>query len=95
MRHDLATWYFWVRGYSLPLSIPICWYWPARRGQRKESAKAFRYSEELLREDYEKVAEALTEEEKYRPAVRDQGFRRAVVTAYEHRCALCGIRGWH
>jgi putative restriction endonuclease len=28
----------------------------------------------------------------YRPAVRDQGFRRAVVTAYLHRCALCGIR---
>ena len=26
------------------------------------------------------------------PAVRDQGFRRAVVTAYSHRCALCGIR---
>ncbi len=23
---------------------------------------------------------------------RDQGFRRAVVTAYSHRCALCGIR---
>ena len=54
--------------------------------------EAFRYSEELLREDYEKVAEALIEEEKYRSAVRDQGFRRAVVTAYEHCCALCGIR---
>ena len=25
-------------------------------------------------------------------AVRNQGFRRAVVTAYAHRCALCGLR---
>ena len=53
--------------------------------------EAFIYSEELLKnpEDPE-VKEALLLEE-YRP-VRDQGFRRAVVTAYEHRCALCGIR---
>lgn len=25
-------------------------------------------------------------------AVRDQGFRRAVVQAYNHRCGLCGVR---
>jgi len=24
--------------------------------------------------------------------VRDQGFRRAVVLAYNHRCAICGLR---
>lgn len=24
--------------------------------------------------------------------IRDQGFRRAIVSLYEHRCALCGIR---
>jgi len=24
--------------------------------------------------------------------VRDQGFRRAIVSLYDHRCALCGIR---
>ena len=54
--------------------------------------EAFRYSEKLLRRDYQEVAEALTEEEAYRPAARSQGFRRAVVTAYAHRCALCGIR---
>ncbi|MGB3635372.1 MAG: HNH endonuclease [Rubrobacteraceae bacterium] len=60
--------------------------------QSTVNREAFRYSEELLREDYEKVAEALIEDENYKPAVRNQGFRRAVVTAYEHRCALCGIR---
>ncbi len=24
--------------------------------------------------------------------IRDQGFRRAIVNLYDHRCALCGIR---
>jgi hypothetical protein len=24
--------------------------------------------------------------------VRDQGFRRAIVKAYDHRCAICGVR---
>ena len=54
---------------------------------------AFVYSEELLRRPEDpRVEEALPVEEAYRPAIRDQGFRRAVVTAYLHRCALCGIR---
>ncbi|MGH3147316.1 MAG: HNH endonuclease, partial [Rubrobacter sp.] len=54
---------------------------------------AFVYSEELLKypEDL-RIQETLLVEETYRPAVRDQGFRRAVVTAYLHRCALCGLR---
>jgi putative restriction endonuclease len=43
---------------------------------------AFFYSEELLRRPEDRrVEEALPVEEAYRPAVRDQGFRRAVVTA--------------
>ncbi len=54
--------------------------------------EAFRYSEELLRRDQQVASEAIAEEEMYRPVARDQGFRRAVVTAYDHRCALCGIR---
>ena len=54
---------------------------------------AFVYSEELLRHPEDpRVQEALPVEDAYRPAVRNQGFRRAVVTAYLHRCALCGIR---
>ena len=28
----------------------------------------------------------------YKSAVRDQAFRRIVVTTYDHRCALCGVR---
>lgn len=54
--------------------------------------EAFMYSEELLKNPQDpEVREALSLEEEYIP-VRDQGFRRAVVTAYDHRCALCGIR---
>ena len=30
--------------------------------------------------------------EEYKPAARDQGFRRAIVFRYDHRCALCGTR---
>lgn len=55
--------------------------------------EAFLYSKKLLeRRGGQTIGEALAEEEAYRPAARDQGFRRAVVTAYAHRCALCGIR---
>lgn len=55
--------------------------------------KAFLYSEELLKnpEDPE-VRKTIAVEEEYLPAVRDQGFRRAVITAHDHRCTLCGIR---
>jgi putative restriction endonuclease len=54
---------------------------------------AFLYSEKLLNNPKDsRVEETLSVEEAYLPAVRDQGFRRAVVTAYAHRCALCGIR---
>lgn len=54
---------------------------------------ALLYSEELLNNPEDpRVREMLSVEEEYRPAIRDQGFRRAVITAYTHRCALCGIR---
>lgn len=56
------------------------------------SREAFVYSEELLENPKDPgVREALPLEEHY-TSVRNQGFRRAVVRAYEHRCALCGIR---
>ena len=55
--------------------------------------ESFHYSQELLElARTRRFKENLLDEESYRPAARDQGFRRAVVTAYDHRCALCGIR---
>jgi len=53
------------------------------------NSEALKYSEELL--SFKRVASPKTEEHKEQ-LFRDQGFRRAVVTAYNHRCALCGIR---
>lgn len=53
------------------------------------NAEAFDYSLRLYEKAHGKIGD---KEEKYKPAVRDQGFRRAIVHAYDHRCALCGIR---
>lgn len=56
------------------------------------NAEAFEYSKLLLERARQGVKEGLGQQEEYQPPVRDQGFRRAVITAYDHRCALCGIR---
>lgn len=57
------------------------------------NVEAFRYSQLLLSEAQTRsVEEGIADEDDYRSPSRDQGFRRAVITAYEHRCALCGIR---
>ncbi len=55
--------------------------------------EANRYSEELLKGAKEegKHWEKIRESEKAGKA-RDQGFRKAIVFLYQHRCALCGIR---
>lgn len=54
---------------------------------------AFAYSTELLeRPERPRVRETLPAGEAHRPAVRAQGFRRAIVSVYSHRCATCGIR---
>lgn len=54
--------------------------------------QSFLYSQELLGRAEKQAKEALSEEEQYQAAVRDQGFRRAVVKVYDHRCAFCGVR---
>ena len=41
-----------------------------------------------LKDTYGEVAEKGT----HRQNVRDQAFRKTVVTLYDHRCAMCGIR---
>lgn len=37
-------------------------------------------------------SEPIFGEESFKEKARDQGFRKAVVKAYDHRCAFCGIR---
>lgn len=54
--------------------------------------EAFQYSQTLLEKSRHQQVQEDTDAEKYAPAVRDQGFRRAIVNVYDHRCAVCGIR---
>ena len=55
--------------------------------------ESFLYSKKLLEQtEQQTIRESLAEEETYSSAARDQGFCRAVVMAYAHRCALCGVR---
>ena len=54
---------------------------------------AFQYSQGLFRQAKDRhVKETLLDSNAYRPAARDQGFRRAVIGAYDHACAFCGLR---
>jgi putative restriction endonuclease len=66
---------------------------PALMEQGIVNTESFRYSQKLLDKARARpLKEELEDQDAYRPAARDQGFRRAVVSAYDHRCALCGIR---
>lgn len=56
------------------------------------NTQAFQYSQALIEQAQKRVQELPTADEQYQPAVRDQGFRRAVVRVYDHRCAFCGVR---
>jgi putative restriction endonuclease len=54
--------------------------------------EAFQYSQMLLEQSRHQQVQEDGETEKYAPAVRDQAFRRVIVSMYDHRCAVCGIR---
>lgn len=54
--------------------------------------EAFDYSRLLEEQAHLPLVKEIVEADNYRAAVRDQAFRRVVTTAYDHRCALCGIR---
>jgi len=62
-------------------------------GQGMVNYAAFQYSIELLKVAETKASfEMDKEESEQKKKVRDQGFRKAIITLYSHRCALCGIR---
>ena len=54
--------------------------------------EAFQYSQTLLEKSRHQQVQEDPDAEKYTPAVRDQAFRRVIVSMYDHRCAVCGIR---
>ena len=54
--------------------------------------QAFVYSQHLIDQARKQVRDTAGEGQAYQPVVRDQGFRKAVVRIYNHRCAFCGVR---
>lgn len=60
--------------------------------QANINAEAYSYNQELLEMSHQPLIEEALEDDNYKREARDQGFRRAVVNTYDHRCALCGIR---
>ena len=59
--------------------------------QSKVNIESFQYALNLLKKK-PKVLYPEPGEDTHKERVRDQGFRKAVVTAYDHRCAICGVR---
>ncbi len=53
---------------------------------------SFNYSQILLDHLQFDSLSAPTDISTVKPQIRDQGFRRAIVMAYDHRCVLCGVR---
>lgn len=62
------------------------------REQSFINREAFDYSRVLEEKAHLPLVKEIVEANNYRPTARDQGFRRIVVTTYDHRCALCGVR---
>lgn len=59
--------------------------------QASINVKSFRYSQELIEVARHQIKETITTTATTQQ-VRDQGFRKAIVHVYQHRCAFCGIR---
>jgi putative restriction endonuclease len=66
--------------------------WPVLLKQADVNVNAYQYSLELLEQARSKTPGVKKEPVEDRQLVRDQGFRKAVVTAYDHRCVMCGVR---
>jgi len=62
------------------------------REQSVINREAFDYSRILEEKSHLPLVKEIVEADNYRAAARDQGFRRIVIKAYDHRCALCGVR---
>lgn len=62
------------------------------REQSAINREAFAYSRILEEKSHLPLLNEIVEADNYRPVARDQGFRRIVIKAYDHRCALCGVR---
>lgn len=64
----------------------------ALREQSSIHGEAFQYSRVLEEAAHTQTAGEVVFPEAYKVVARDQGFRRAIVLHYDHRCAFCGTR---
>jgi putative restriction endonuclease len=62
------------------------------REQAVVNGEAFNYARILEARSHLPLVEKIVEAENVRPPVRDQAFRQLIVTVYDHRCAICGVR---
>ena len=62
------------------------------REQSIINSEASEYSRILEEQSHLPLVKEIVVGQSYRPAARVQAFRRTVVKAYDHRCALCGVR---
>uniref|UniRef100_C6E152 HNH nuclease n=1 Tax=Geobacter sp. (strain M21) TaxID=443144 RepID=C6E152_GEOSM len=62
------------------------------REQSSINQDAFNYQRLLEEKLHQPMVAAVPEIDNFQPAARYQGFRRIIVTSYDHRCALCGVR---
>jgi putative restriction endonuclease len=60
--------------------------------QGKVNVQAHEYTQKLLSGVNPYMGQWEESQEPEAPLVRDQGFRKAIVVLYDHRCALCGVR---
>jgi len=54
--------------------------------------QSYRYAKTLVGKAVEQIDLFKKEPEEKKKQIRDAGFRKAIVSLYDHRCALCGIR---
>jgi len=62
------------------------------REQSIINREAFDYSRALEERVHLPLVKEIVDAESYQTDVRNQAFRKVVTKAYDHRCALCGIR---
>lgn len=65
---------------------------PVVADQGNVNLAAYEYGQQLLNELKESVGWGEQTPDEKPAKIRDQGFRKTIVSLYEHRCALCGIR---
>jgi putative restriction endonuclease len=60
--------------------------------QTSLNIQSFTYSQELIDKARRQIKETLVSIGEPQQLIRDQGFRKAIIHIYEHRCAFCGVR---